>query len=102
VGGGAEAPAACLLGIGACFHAGQGCAIPTRMLLPRSRYAEGVAILEGMYRNIAPGDPQDPGTLCGPVISSKQRARVLRYIQTGIDEGAKLLVGGTEDRKSVV
>ncbi len=92
----ADLAPACLLGIAPCFHAGQGCAIPTRMLLPRSRYAEGVAILEGMYRNIAPGDPQDPGTLCGPVISSKQRARVLRYIQKGIDEGAKLLVGGTD------
>jgi aldehyde dehydrogenase (NAD+) len=92
----AELSQACLLGIGPCFHAGQGCAIPTRMLLPRSRYAEGVAILEAMYRNIAPGDPQDPGTLCGPLISSKQRERVRRYIQKGIDEGAKLLVGGID------
>jgi acyl-CoA reductase-like NAD-dependent aldehyde dehydrogenase len=92
----ADLPSACLLGIGACFHAGQGCAIPTRMLLPRSRYAEGVAILEAMYKGIAPGDPQEPGTLCGPVISAKQRSRVLSYIQKGIDEGAKLLAGGTE------
>ena len=92
----AELPAACLLGIGACFHAGQGCAIPTRMLLPRSRYAEGVAILEAMYKGIAPGDPQEAGTLCGPLISDKQRRRVLGYIQKGIDEGAKLLAGGTE------
>jgi acyl-CoA reductase-like NAD-dependent aldehyde dehydrogenase len=78
------------------MHAGQGCAMPTRMLLPRSRYDEGVALLEAMYRNIAPGDPQEPGTLCGPVISAKQRKRVLGYIQRGIDEGAKLLVGGTD------
>jgi acyl-CoA reductase-like NAD-dependent aldehyde dehydrogenase len=92
----AELSKACLLGIGPCFHAGQGCAIPTRMLLPRSRYAEGVAILEAMYRNIAPGDPQDPGTLCGPLISARQRERVRRYIQKGIDEGAKLLVGGID------
>ena len=66
------------------------------MLLPRSRYAEGVAILEGIYTSIAPGDPQEPGTLCGPVISAKQRERVRGYIQKGIDEGAKLLVGGAE------
>jgi acyl-CoA reductase-like NAD-dependent aldehyde dehydrogenase len=77
------------------MHAGQGCAIPTRMLLPRSRYDEGVAILKGIYDGIAPGDPQDAGTLCGPVISAKQRKRILGYIQKGIDEGAKLLVGGT-------
>jgi acyl-CoA reductase-like NAD-dependent aldehyde dehydrogenase len=92
----ADLPSACLLGIGACFHAGQGCAIPTRMLLPRSRYAEGVAILEAIYKGIVPGDPQQPGTLCGPVISDKQRRRVVGYIQKGIDEGAKLLAGGTE------
>jgi acyl-CoA reductase-like NAD-dependent aldehyde dehydrogenase len=92
----AELSQACLLGIGPCVHAGQGCAIPTRMLLPRARYAEGVAILEAIYKGIAAGDPQSPSTLCGPVISAKQRARVRSYIQKGIDEGARLLVGGTD------
>jgi aldehyde dehydrogenase (NAD+) len=92
----ADLSQACLIGIAPCMHAGQGCAIPTRLLLPRSRYDEGVAILKGMYESIAPGDPQDPGTLCGPVISDKQRTRVLGYIQKGIDEGATLLVGGTD------
>jgi len=92
----ADLAGACLIGIAPCMHAGQGCAIPTRLLLPRSRYAEGVAILEAMYKGIVPGDPQEPGTLCGPVISAKQRKRVLYYIQKGIDEGAKLLVGGTD------
>ena len=37
-----------------CLHAGQGCAIPTRMLLPRSRYDEGVEILDDMYRDRSP------------------------------------------------
>jgi aldehyde dehydrogenase (NAD+) len=87
---------ACAIGIAPCMHAGQGCANPTRLLLPRSRYDEGVAILKGMYESVAPGDPQDPGTLCGPVISDKQRRRVLGYIHKGIDEGATCLVGGTE------
>ncbi len=87
---------ACAIGIAPCMHAGQGCANPTRMLLPRSRYDEGVAILKAIYENVSPGDPQDPGTLCGPVISAKQRSRVLGYIQQGIDEGATCLVGGTE------
>jgi len=87
---------ACAIGIAPCMHAGQGCANPTRMLLPRSRYAEGVAILKAIYENVSPGDPQDPATLCGPVISAKQRDRVLGYIQQGIDEGATCLVGGTE------
>ncbi|MFV8050570.1 aldehyde dehydrogenase family protein [Mycobacterium sp. 48b] len=87
---------ACLIGIGPLLHAGQGCAAPTRMLLPRSRYDEGVAILKTIYENISPGDPQDPGTLCGPVISAKQQSRILGYIRKGVDEGATMLVGSTE------
>ena len=90
---------ACLIGIGPLMHAGQGCAAPTRMLLPRSRYDEGVAILQGIYENIPAGDPQDPGTLCGPVISAKQQSRILGYIQKGVDEGATMLVGSTEPPK---
>ena len=92
----ADLSLSCMIGIAPCMHAGQGCAIPTRLLLPRSRYDEGIAILKGMYESVAVGDPQAPGTLCGPVISAKQRTRVLGYIQRGIDEGARLLVGGTE------
>ncbi|MFC8526029.1 aldehyde dehydrogenase family protein [Nocardia sp. NPDC057227] len=87
---------ACAIGIAPCLHAGQGCANPTRMLLPRSRYAEGVALLRSMYESIAPGDPQDPGTLCGPVISARQRDRVVGYIERGIEQGATLLAGGPE------
>ncbi|WP_073258379.1 aldehyde dehydrogenase family protein [Cryptosporangium aurantiacum] len=92
----ADLGAACLLGIAPCVHAGQGCAIPTRMLLPGSRYDEGVAMLQAMYEGIAPGDPRDPATLCGPVISAEQRDRIRGYIHRGIDEGARLLVGGAE------
>jgi acyl-CoA reductase-like NAD-dependent aldehyde dehydrogenase len=92
----ADLELSCLIGIAPCFHAGQGCATPTRMLLPRSRYDEGVAILQAMYEGTIPGDPQDPGVLCGPVISAKQRTRILGYIQKGIDEGAKMVVGGTD------
>ncbi len=71
------------------------------MLLPRSRYDEGVAILQGIYENVPAGDPQDPGTLCGPVISAKQQSRILGYIHKGVDEGATLLVGSTEHPKAV-
>ena len=62
----ADLAKACLIGIGPCMHAGQGCAMPTRLLLPRARYDEGVAILQSIYSGIVPGDPQQPGTLCGP------------------------------------
>ena len=50
----ADLSQACLIGIAPCFHAGQGCAIATRLLLPRSRYDEGVAILKGMYERWPP------------------------------------------------
>src|ERR1700736_1195981 len=90
---------ACLIGIGPLMPAGPGCAAPTRMLLPRSRYDEGVAILKGIYENIKAGDPQDPGTICGPVISAKQQERILGYIRKGVDEGATMLVGSTERPK---
>ncbi|KLI08242.1 aldehyde dehydrogenase [Mycolicibacterium conceptionense] len=92
----ADFNSACLIGIGPLLHAGQGCAAPTRMLLPRSRYDEGVAILKAIYENIAPGDPQDPGTLCGPVISARQQSRILGYIRKGVEEGATMLVGSTD------
>jgi aldehyde dehydrogenase (NAD+) len=92
----ADLAVASMIGFGVCMHAGQGCATPTRMLLPRSRYAEGVELLEGIYETVAVGDPQLPDTLCGPVISAKQRERVLGYIQRGVEEGARLLVGSAE------
>lgn len=92
----ADFNSACLIGIGPLLHAGQGCAAPTRMLLPRSRYDEGVAILKAIYENITPGDPEDPGTLCGPVISARQQSRILGYIRKGVEEGATMLVGSTD------
>ena len=92
----ADLSLACMMGIAPCMHAGQGCAIPTRLLLPRSRYDEGVALLKATYESVVPGDPQDPGTLCGPVISAKQQARVRGYIEKGIEEGARLVVGGAD------
>ena len=92
----ADLAGASMLAFGVCMHAGQGCATPTRMLLPRSRYDEGVELVKTMMESVTPGDPQADDTLCGPVISARQRDRVVGYIQKGIDEGANLLVGGTD------
>lgn len=77
-----------------CMHAGQGCAITTRMLLPSSRYDEGVAILEEGFANFPYGDPSNMGNLMGPLINATQRERVLGFIETGKSEGARLLAGG--------
>jgi len=78
------------------FHAGQGCAIPTRLLVPRSRYDEAVKALEMAYAGFATkwGDFDDPTQVMGPVISARQRDRVMEYIALGQKEGARLLAGG--------
>jgi aldehyde dehydrogenase (NAD+) len=79
-----------------CFHAGQGCAITTRLLVPKSRYAEAVKVLEMAYAGFADkwGKFDDPACVMGPVISKKQQDRVLNYIEVGKQEGARLLAGG--------
>ena len=90
----ADLGTAAMMGLAVCTHAGQGCAIPTRMLLPRSRYDEGVELLTQFMGAVPYGDPQRPDVIQGPQISAKQRDRVLGYIKTGVEEGAKLVVGG--------
>jgi len=82
------------MGAMCCVHGGQGCAITTRMLLPRSRYEEGVALVRAAFENWNYGDPTDPANLQGPQVSKRQQERVLAYIEKGKQEGAKLLVGG--------
>jgi aldehyde dehydrogenase (NAD+) len=77
-----------------CVHGGQGCAITTRLLLPRSRYEEGVAIVKRAFEGWRFGDPTDPSVLQGPQISRRQQERVLAYIEKGKREGARCLVGG--------
>jgi aldehyde dehydrogenase (NAD+) len=75
-------------------HAGQGCAILTRLLLPRAHYDEGVAALVAALRDWPYGDPTDPSVLMGPLISEQQRQRVLTYIERGAAEGARVALGG--------
>src|SRR5262245_3474329 len=77
-----------------CTHAGQGCAITTRFLLPRKRYREGVEALEQAFRGFKYGDPTNFENLMGPLINARQRERVLGYIAKGKQEGARLAVGG--------
>jgi aldehyde dehydrogenase (NAD+) len=77
-----------------CVHGGQGCAITTRLLLPRSRYEEGVEIVKAAFQGWGYGDPTDPANLQGPQVSKKQQQRVLSYIEKGKQEGARLVTGG--------
>jgi aldehyde dehydrogenase (NAD+) len=90
----ADFDTALLVGIAVCYHAGQGCAVPTRMLVPRSRYGEAVEQLTGILAMAPYGDPQRDDVMMGPLISAKQRDRVLGYIEAGVAEGATLAYGG--------
>jgi acyl-CoA reductase-like NAD-dependent aldehyde dehydrogenase len=78
----------------ACVMSGQSCILPSRILLPRSRYDEGIEIMKNMMENFPVGDPWDPNNMQGPQISQGQREKVLGLIKSGIDSGARLVTGG--------
>ncbi|MFI5510068.1 aldehyde dehydrogenase [Mycobacterium sp. NPDC051804] len=78
----------------ASMHAGQGCAITTRLVVPRARYDEAVEAAAASMGGLKPGDPQDAGTICGPVISERQRDRIQSYLDSATDEGGKFACGG--------
>ena len=73
---------------------GQTCYLGSRILAPRSRYAEIVDALADLVNGFSVGDPLDKSTDIGPVVSARQRDRVLDYIEVGKSSGAKLVVGG--------
>ncbi len=77
-----------------CVHGGQGCAMQSRLLVPRPRYDEAVELVAAGMAGIPYGDPTDDGNLMGPLVSARQRDRVLGYIAKGQEEGAKLICGG--------
>jgi aldehyde dehydrogenase (NAD+) len=76
------------------IHAGQGCALPTRILADRNIYDEVVERMGTVLTNVKVGDPTDPKTMMGPLIRDTQRARVERYVAAGTAEGARLSCGG--------
>jgi aldehyde dehydrogenase (NAD+) len=81
------------LGI-AFLNSGQACAAGTRLLVPQSRLDEvKQAIVEAMPAYPV-GDPADPQTAVGPMVTQQQYERVQSYIRTGIAEGAAVLIGG--------
>ena len=90
----ADFAAALPMGAMTCVHGGQGCAITTRLLLPRSRYEDGLALLKKAFESWNYGDPTNPANLQGPQISKRQQQRVLGYIEKGRKDGARLVTGG--------
>lgn len=80
---------------GMCMNSGQSCNAPTRMLVPNARMDEAAAIAKAAAENVKVGDPTAEGTVIGPVVSGVQFDKIQNLIQKGIDEGAKLEIGGT-------
>jgi aldehyde dehydrogenase (NAD+) len=80
--------------LGVCNHAGQGCSTYTRLLLPRSRYDEGLEIVHRAMAGSKVGDPWDPSVAQGPVINERSRQRIVGYIQAGLEDGCRLVMGG--------
>jgi aldehyde dehydrogenase (NAD+) len=88
------ATAASLTAFSACIHAGQGCALTTRLIVPRARYDEAVEACAQTMRSVTVGDPDDAATVCGPVISAAQRDRVEAYLQSAAADGGTFACGG--------
>lgn len=78
----------------AAMHAGQICALPSRLLVPRKGYDEAVQMATAIFGSIADGDPRNPTTFSGPEANKKQHERVLGYIEKGNHEGARVTVEG--------
>ena len=83
-------------GVEGCFgNSGQSCDAPTRMLVPKDRHDEALGIAKKAAEGFRTGDPKADGTDLGPVVSQLQFDKIQRLIQSGIDEGATLVTGGT-------
>jgi betaine-aldehyde dehydrogenase len=78
----------------AMMNSGQACVAQTRILAPRKRYGQIVEALTEEVRRQKTGDPFDPETFCGPLISERQRTRVEGYIASGREQGARVAIGG--------
>src|SRR6266567_2423688 len=77
-----------------CSHAGQGCAITTRVVVPRARHDEYVQLVASMLDQVKYGDPADPGNYMGPLITGQQREKVHGIVTRAVEAGATLVRGG--------
>lgn len=78
-----------------CMHAGQGCAVTSRALVPKDRFDEFVEKAVGLFAMMTPGDPARPETFVGPVINATQRDRIMGFIDRARDAGADVAIGGS-------
>jgi aldehyde dehydrogenase (NAD+) len=88
------AAAAESLRIGSFRNTGQVCSLKTRVVVPRAREAEFLDAFTAVVSSMPVGDPRDPDTQLGPLVSERQRSRVEGYIEAGRAQGARVVVGG--------
>ncbi|WP_435222891.1 aldehyde dehydrogenase [Streptomyces sp. Tue6028] len=88
------AAAAESLRVGSFRNSGQVCSLKTRIVVPRSREAEFLDAFEAVVSSMPVGDPKDPSTQIGPLVSARQRERVEGYIEAGRAQGARVVMGG--------
>ncbi|MFD6110455.1 aldehyde dehydrogenase family protein [Streptomyces yangpuensis] len=94
---GADLPRAVAAGVGHVMNnTGQSCNALTRMLVHRDRYEEAVSLAVAAVADHPTGDPRTEGTRVGPVVNAKQHERVRGFIAKGVEEGARLVVGGPD------
>lgn len=80
--------------VGVCVHAGQACALTTRMLIHRSLFDKAVANVTAGFQSVPVGDPVSPETLVGPLITANQKERVLSACEQARRDGAEITTGG--------
>ncbi|RLU92106.1 aldehyde dehydrogenase family protein [Streptomyces griseocarneus] len=78
-----------------CRNTGQSCNALTRLLVHADQYEEAVSLAAAAVASFAPGDPTDSEVRVGPLVNAKQHARVRAYIDKGVEEGARLVTGGS-------
>lgn len=93
----ADLPVALKVGVSNAFlNSGQTCTAWTRMLVHERQYDEAIGLAKKAAQGMSIGDPLDPSTKIGPVVSATQRDRVRSYIDTGVSQGARVVTGGSD------
>jgi len=93
----ADLPTAVRVGVGnALLNSGQTCTAWSRMVVHRDRYAEAVDEAARVADGYRTGDPFDPRTRLGPLVSATQRDRVRRHVERGLADGGRLVAGGPD------
>jgi aldehyde dehydrogenase (NAD+) len=91
---GDPATAAMMCAYAATSHSGQGCAITSRLVVPRAQYDDVVDLTRQMLAGIPYGDPTDPSVMMGPLINARQQEKVAGYVDRALADGAKAVIGG--------